>query len=141
MGGILPAPELEAFASRAGRVASSPPAAPPRSCGPAHPTTANAITTNRTMTWIALLAFPLNGVSAPRKLPVGLPAYEVLLVDGRNKWVSGVDHVAHVEPSRLRQQLISIQPREPMLVFEPADELCVGYTGRILHRPRATDNH
>src|ERR687894_2322484 len=74
-------------------------------------------------------------------MPVGLPAYEVLLVYGRNKRVGGVYHVAHVEPSRLRQELIGIQPREPVLVFEPADEFCVGYTGCILHRPRATDNH
>src|SRR5215213_9757075 len=66
MGGILPASELEAFTSRAGRVASPPPAAPPRSCEPVHPTTANAITTNTTMTWIALLAFPLSGVCVAR---------------------------------------------------------------------------
>src|SRR5919202_3112519 len=71
----------------------------------------------------------------------GLPAYEVSLVDGGHQGVGSIYHVTHVKPPYLGQELVGIQPREPMLALEPADEFRVGYASSILHRPCAPHSH
>src|ERR671921_2028554 len=65
----------------------------------------------------------------------------MLLGNGGYQGIGSVDHVAHVQPACLGEQLVGVPTIVAVFVLQPQDQLGVRDAGRVFHGPGAADHH